>query len=157
MNQPSESIVVAMTSARVIGLGGAIPWRIAAEHQHFRRLTWGGTLIMGRATFAGIGRPLPGRRNIVVSTTCAPAPGLTVCRSFAEAVEEARRHGDPLFYIGGVQIYRQALLRADFLEISWVRLATPGDRFFPPFAAGAWREVVREDHDAFVHVRYQRS
>jgi dihydrofolate reductase len=112
---------------------------------------------MGRATFAGIGRPLPGRRNIVVSTSCAPARGITVCRSFAEAVEEARRFGAPLFYIGGVQIYRQALLRADFLDISWVRQETPGDRFFPPFAAAEWSEFMREDHDAFVHVRYQRN
>lgn len=156
MNQPLESIVVAMTRRRLIGAGGALPWQLPEELEHFRRLTWGGTLIMGRTTFAGIGRALPGRRSIVVSTTLDPPPGVTVVATFAEAVGAAQRLAAPIFYVGGIEIYRQALLRADLLEISWIKAAARGDRYFPPYAAECWCEELRQDHGPFVHVRYRR-
>jgi dihydrofolate reductase len=149
------TILVAMTAARVIGRDKQLPWHIPEELDLFRRLTTGGTLIMGRRTFQAIGRPLPGRRNIVVSRTLPPTEGIEVCRNFPQALRLAA--GDQeVFAIGGRQIFSEALPLADHLRISWLHQDYAGDVFFPHLDLDAWRVLTRDEDAEFTHVLYRR-
>lgn len=156
MEKVRESIVVAMTVDGVIGAGAGLPWHLPQELQHFRTLTWGGTLVMGRRTFEAIGRPLPGRRTVVVSTTLVPQPGITVCADFAAAVAEALRHPEPVFYIGGRTIFRQALERVADLFVSWIDGQHAGEVVFPAWERSAWIETACTPHPGFTFCRYRR-
>lgn len=158
MPEPArENIVVAMTAEGVIGTGTGLPWHLPAELQHFRTLTWGGTLILGRRTFAGIGRPLPGRRMLVVSSTLPPRAGITVCADFAGAVALALDDAAPIFYIGGRSIYRQALSRAELLLVSWIHARHPGTVRFPDWDREHWREEGCDTYPDFTFCRYRRA
>jgi dihydrofolate reductase len=152
-----EIIIVAMTRTGLIGADNRIPWKIPTELQLFRRLTLGSTVIMGRKTLESLGRPLPERRNIVVSTTLPERPGITVCRDFSTAVTTALAAEGKVFYIGGPRIYAQALARAQLLHISWVPGTYTGDRYFPTFDRCNWCLVAAEDHGAFVHETFLRQ
>lgn len=149
-------IVAAMTADRVIGRKERLPWDIPADLALFRRLTMGHCLVMGRKTYESIGRPLPGRTNIVVSGTMDPVPGVIVCRDFAGAVQRSLQQGCKVFFIGGREIYRQALAVAGRMYISWVKENYEGDCRFPPFRQSAW--VIEEERDfgAFRRVVYRR-
>ncbi len=125
-------LCAAMTRRLVIGDHGRLPWHLPAELQLFRALTWGHSLIMGRSTFAAIGRPLPGRRNVVLSRSLPSRPGIVVCRSLEEALAAASTGMEKLFFIGGAQIYRQALPLAATMHISWIHGDFPGEVRFPP-------------------------
>ena len=149
-------LCAAMTRRMVIGDQGRLPWHLPTELQLFRALTWGHSLIMGRRTFVAIGRPLPGRRNVVVSRNLPAQPGIVVCRSLEEAVEVATAGMTKLFFIGGVQIYRQALPQVETMHISWVRGDFPGDTRFPPFDPRLWQVAAATEHPGFRHVVYQR-
>lgn len=146
-----------MTQARVVGHKGRLPWYIPAELQLFKELTWGHTLIMGRQTFRSIGRPLPGRRNIIVSRSLPATPGIEVCRSFAEALRLATGDGKKIFVIGGAEIYRQALPHAGALVISWIREDCSGDTWFPDFDLTAWTVERSEEYPQFSRVWYKNS
>ena len=150
----SIEVVAAMTRTWVIGQQEQLPWHLPEELRFFRDLTLGHTLVMGRKTFEAIGRPLPGRRTLVLSRTLQPRPGLTVCRSMAEGLAEAA--GDRLFLVGGVRVYRQGLELADYLHISWVRGHYAGDIRFPPLHPGTWQVDRVEDHGTFRYVGYRR-
>ncbi len=149
-------IIVAMTEQRLIGAAGRIPWRIPEELQLFRELTSGHTLIMGRHTYASIGRPLPDRRTIVVSRRLPATPGIEVCADLPAALGLAESAAGKIFFAGGVEIYRAALPLADDLSISWVRGEYAGDTYFPPFADKDWQVVEERGYRLFRHVRYRR-
>jgi len=154
------SLVVAASDNNVIGVKGHLPWKLPNDLKHFRTLTEGHTVIMGRKTFESIGHPLPNRQNIVISRQEGwKAEGCTVVKSFPEALESARPftlppNGKEVFVIGGGQIYGQALPFADRLYLTRVHAEVEGDAFFffPPTsplgAASEWKEVSRETHEA---------
>jgi dihydrofolate reductase len=149
------AIVVAHSRNRVIGRGGELPWHLPTDLRRFRELTSGGTVVMGRRTWDSLPprfRPLPDRRNVVVSRNGCDAP--VVCRSVAEAVR-----GD-CFVIGGGELYAQALPLADRVYATEVDADVEGDAFFPPL--DGFREVERsapieENGHAFAFVTYDRA
>lgn len=153
---PRDVIIVAMGADGLIGAGGTLPWRLPEELALFRRLTMGHALIMGRATFAAIGRPLPGRTILVVSGTLSPSPGIVVCATLDEARRRAAFLPPPYFYAGGVEIYRAALPVAEGLWVSWIAGEQRGDRYFPPYDRDDWREETKTAYAGFCHVRYRR-
>lgn len=142
------SLIVAMAENRVIGRNNTLPWRLPADLKHFRRLTTGHPIIMGRRNYESIGRPLPERLNIVITRQRDyPAPGTTVVHTLQEAFQAAGNVPD-VFVIGGAEIYAQTFARADRLYLTLVHAAVPGDTFFPSFNMENWREVGRERHEA---------
>jgi len=157
MKQNTRVIIVAMTEQRLIGASGHIPWQIQEELRLFRELTSGHTLIMGRHTYASIGRPLPDRRTIVVSRQLPPTPGIEICPDVSSALRLAESAAGKIFFAGGVEIYRAALPLADELSISWIRGDYTGDTYFPPFASSDWRAVSERDYGLFCHVLYRRN
>ena len=136
------SLIAAIGRNGVIGSAGAIPWRLPADQQRFKQVTMGRPLIMGRKTHESIGRPLPGRRNIVVSRRPGyQAAGCEVVTSFEAALAAA---GDgEIFVIGGAELYRAALPSADRLYLTWVDLAPAGDVSFPAYGLDQWEEIER--------------
>ena len=138
------SIIVAMAGNRTIGLNNTLPWRISADLQHFKKLTMGHHMIMGRKTFESIGRPLPGRTTVVVSRDRSlKIDGCIVTHSLLEAV--ANCAGDEeVFVVGGADIYAQALGLADMLYITEIQQDVAGDAWFPEFDRSEWTEVSRE-------------
>lgn len=142
---PRIALVVAMARNRVIGRGGALAWRIRADLKWFKSVTMGKPIVMGRKTWESIGKPLPGRTNIVVTRAHAyAAPGATVAGSLDAALEIARAGApEEICIIGGGEIYAQALARADRLYLTEVEADVDGDTWFPPFDRAQWSE--RED------------
>jgi dihydrofolate reductase len=142
------SIIAAMTENRVIGINNTLPWRLPADLRHFRQITTGHHVIMGRRNYESIGRPLPDRTNIVITRNPVyQAPGCRVKHSLAEALQDAGN--DPeVFVIGGAEIYRQAISRADRIYLTLVHAEISGDTFFPEFDMREWRETSRAHHEA---------
>ncbi len=142
------SLIWAMTSNRVIGVHNALPWRLPADLRHFRKLTLGHHVIMGRRNYESIGRPLPGRKNIVVTRQADyRADGCIVVGSIEEALRTAA--GDPeIFVIGGATLYAQTLGVADRLYATLIDAHIPGDTLFPDFDTKAWVETAHEPHRA---------
>lgn len=145
------SIIVAAAENGVIGRQGQLPWQLPADLQHFKALTLGHPIVMGRRTFDSIGRPLPGRTNIVVTGQLAwPAPvGVLVAHSLPEALALAAQQpgGEEVCIIGGGEIYRQALPAADVVHLTEVHTTVPdGDAFFPTLPPTIWREETRTRH-----------
>lgn len=161
---PRISLIAAVARNGVIGRDGTIPWRIPGDLPRFRRLTMGHPVIMGRRTWESLGRPLPGRRNIVVSrATGIAAQGAEVAPSLQAALASCRDAAE-VFLIGGTGIYREGLPLADRLLLTEIDADIEGDAYFPEFARTQWREVEREPHpasDAFPHryayVTYERA
>jgi dihydrofolate reductase len=142
------SLIAAMGKHRVIGIENRLPWRLPADMKHFRALTMGKPVLMGRKTFDSIGKPLPGRTNIVVSQDPDFHPeGVTVARSIAEALA-AERDAAEIMVIGGASFYTQLLPRAQRLYLTEIHQAFDGDAFFPAWDPHEWREIQREDHAA---------
>jgi dihydrofolate reductase len=155
--QPHVAIIVAMTRDRVIGSGGGIPWHLPDDLQLFKRLTADATLIRGRKTHASIGRPLPGRHNIVLSRTRQKLPGVQLCTTFRTALNDARQRQRPVFVIGGAELYRKALPIAEELHISWIEHDVSGDTHFPPFELAEWLCCEEQDFPGFHYARYRRK
>lgn len=141
---PEIVLVVAAADNDAIGHAGAIPWHLPADLRHFRELTMGHAIIMGRRTFESIGRPLPGRHNIVLSRTGWQAEGVSVVASLDAAL--AATEGARAMVIGGAEIYALARPRAAAIELTRVHLRPVADRFFPPPEPQLWQEVARLDH-----------
>jgi dihydrofolate reductase len=140
--QSSPSLIVAMTPDRIIGRAGQLPWRLSADLQRFKRLTMGHHLIMGRRTFASIGRVLPGRVTLVVSRQLDLAiPGVQVVHSVEEALAASQSDPEP-FIVGGQQIYAASLTLVDRIYLTLVHAQVAGDAFFPEFDQRGWQ--VRE-------------
>ena len=154
------SIIVAISKNYCIGNGGRIPWKIPGDQRRFKELTTGNTVIMGRRTFAEIGRPLPKRKTVLVSNTYSWNDENCVT---VGTFEEALRVSDPLknevFVAGGAGIYREALQYADRLFITHIDLEVDGDVFFPRFDDLGFEEVAREHFDGEIpydYVTYER-
>lgn len=153
---PRISLIAAMTADRVIGKDNRMPWDLPEDLKHFRSLTLDKTVIMGRKTWESLGRPLPRRRNLVVSRRLtAPPPGTELFSSPHEALEAAGGE-EEVFIIGGAEIYRQTLDRADRLYISRVDGSYEGDTWFPPFSEGDWELTAREPREGFTVEVWER-
>jgi len=140
------SIIAAVADNGVTGRGGQLPWRLSADLKRFKKLTMGHTIVMGRKTWESIGRPLPGRRMVVVTRqNDYRADGVEVVSSLDAAIDVAAAAGDDeTFVIGGAEIYRLALPRADRLCLTRVRATIEGDTSFPEFDPTHWRLVESE-------------
>lgn len=135
MQKPIVSIIAAMSLNRVIGKGGAIPWHISEDSKYFKEKTTGHAIIMGRATFQSLGRPLPNRTNIVITRdTSFQAPGCIICGSLEKAIEKAKAiEQEEIFIIGGGQVYAETIGIADKLYLTLVHKEFTGDAFFPDY------------------------
>ena len=140
------SLIAAMGKGRVIGIQNRLPWRLPADMKHFRALTMGKPVLMGRKTFDSIGKALPGRTNIVVSQDAGFHPaGVMVGRSITEALSLVRE-AEEVMVIGGASFYAQLLPLAQRLYITEIHHDFAGDAYFPAWKAGEWREIERNDH-----------
>ncbi|MFQ5550123.1 MAG: dihydrofolate reductase [Gemmatimonadales bacterium] len=158
-------MIAAVAENGVIGSGMELPWHLPADLKHFKDLTTGHTIIMGRKTFDSCDRkPLPNRRNIVVTrATDFVADGVEVAHSVEDALELSR--GDERVYVvGGAQIYQSAFEYAEVLEVTHIHSAIEGDIQFPKFDLNEWEVVSAERHEAderhahaFTFVRYERK
>jgi dihydrofolate reductase len=148
---PRVALIAAVADNGVIGAGGAMPWRLSTDMKRFRQLTMGKPVIMGRKTFASLGKPLAGRTNIVITRRVGfAAEGATVMPSLAAALAAA---GDvaaadgagEVMVIGGGEIYALAMPQAARLYVTHVHARPEGDTYFPAIDPAAWRAVTRED------------
>ncbi|WP_423192237.1 dihydrofolate reductase [Cupriavidus sp. H18C2] len=156
------TLIVARARNGVIGRDNTLPWRLPEDLQHFKRTTLGAPIIMGRKTWDSIGRPLPGRRNIVVSRNRdLKLEGAEV----AASLEDAQRlcvGVEQVFLIGGAQLYAEALPSADRLIVTEIDADIEGDAFFPAVDRSRWIEVARETHHSaangfdYAFVTYER-
>ena len=148
------TFIAAVARNGVIGHDGGIPWHLPADFAHFKATTLGHTLVMGRATYESIGRPLPGRTTIVLTRDPDwSADGVTTAATLEEAV--ARAEGE-VYVAGGAAVYAAALPYADAQVLSEVDLEPQGDTFYPAFDEEQWPEVSREHHEGFDVVRRVR-
>ena len=141
-------VIAAVTRNGVIGKDGGMPWRLPADLQHFKRLTLGHPILMGRRTWDSLGRPLPGRRNIVVSRQPGwQANGAEHADSLAAALQRVAGESTA-FVIGGAQLYAQALPLASRLELTEIDADFDGDTVFPAWDRNRYVETARESHRA---------
>jgi len=137
------TLVAALARNRAIGLRGGMPWHLPAELAHFKLTTMGKSLVMGRRTWESIGRPLPGRQNIVVTRDVElDAPGCDVANSLDEAVSLAS--SDEVMVIGGGSLYEQALPKADRMVLTHIECDVEADTWFPRWDTSHWVPVNRE-------------
>lgn len=143
------SAIVAMAENRVIGKDNQLPWRLPADLRHFKALTMGKPVLMGRKTHESIGRALPGRRNIILTrnTGFKASEGVEVVHSI-DAVLKSLKATDELMLIGGAELYRELLPRVQRIYLTVVHAQVEGDRYFPELDLSEWRQVSREDHAA---------
>lgn len=144
------SLIVAMDEHRGIGKDGGLPWKLSSDLKRFRELTMGHNIILGRKTFESIGRPLPGRRMIVVTRNPEfKAEGCSIAHSVANAIELARDRGeDEVFICGGAQIYEKTIGIADRIYLTRVHARVSADTFFPAFDSSVWDEELSSFHPA---------
>jgi dihydrofolate reductase len=151
------AIIAAIARNRVIGRAGALPWHIPEDLKRFKRLTTGHAILMGRRTFESIGKPLPNRRNVVVSSH--EIAGLETYPSVEMALE-AMKDQERVFVIGGATLYAQLLERADELYLTFVNREVEGDTLFPPyeeFLRSSCTAVHREEHDGYDFADFVRT
>lgn len=147
MNKPEIFLVVAVADNGVIGIGGGMPWHLAADFRRLKALTMGKPLVMGRKTFDSLPGLLPGRRHIVITRDPDwSADGAEAVHSLDEALKLANAPQIAIF--GGAEIYALALPQADRIELTEVHAAPEGDTRFPPFDRSEWTEAFREAHPA---------
>ena len=150
------SLIAAVGRNGVIGAGNAMPWHLPEDFAYFKRTTMGHPMVMGRLTFDSIGRPLPGRRSIVVTRQDHWShPGVETAGSLEDALALCGQ-AEEVFVVGGGEIYRQAMGRADRLLVTEVDLEPVGDVTFPEIDPAVWRETSREARDGFAWVTYTR-
>ena len=146
MNSPRVSLIAALAKNRVIGIENRLPWRLPEDLAHFKALTLGHPIVMGRKTFESLGRPLPGRRNIVITRNpdyrppgCETAPSIPAAIDLCEEAQE-------IFFIGGAELYKQVLPLVDRMYLTEVQIEAQGDAWFPEFDRGLFAEISREFH-----------
>lgn len=154
MSSPRLIAIVAMASNRVIGRNGTLPWHFPEDLKFFKRTTLGHPILMGRTTFESIGRPLPGRKNIVLSRTIEPCDGLTTIRDVSE-LSTACPEAETIFVIGGAQVYAELLPQCDGLYLTLVKEAYEGDTFLPPFEHLFELKEVLEETEALEFRYYE--
>ena len=154
------TLVVAIGRNGVIGADGELPWPPTGDLAHFKTLTMGHPLIMGRTTYESIGRPLPGRTSIVLTRDASwSADGVVAAPDLARALAAAERLDDAVFLIGGAQVYAAALEAGvvDRMVVTHVHLSPRGDAWFPAIDWEQWSETARESHDGYDIVTYDRA
>jgi dihydrofolate reductase len=146
--QPEITLVVAVAENGVIGAEGGMPWHLPADLRHFKEITMGKPVVMGRLTWESIGKPLPGRLNLVLTRDSQwSAEGAARVRSLGEALRVAKEaRARELMVIGGAYVYREALPLARRIHLTRVRAEPWGDTLFPDLDPGEWREVARREH-----------
>lgn len=144
MNKPRLSIIAAMAKNRVIGINNALPWRLPEDLMHFKALTLGHHILMGRKTFDSLGRVLPGRTSVVITRSMdLRLPGCIVANSIESALAACNQDNEA-FIIGGAELYRQALDFADRIYLTEIQSEFDGDAWFPEFDGGLWQESERK-------------
>ena len=159
--KPIISLVVAAADNNVIGKDNTMPWHIPEDFKHFKAVTMGKPCIMGRKTFesilASLGKPLPGRVNIIVSRKNYQHAGALTCKDLEEAVEQAGKTGaEEICIVGGAQIYAQAMAIADKIHLTRVHQSPEGDAFFPKLGP-EWAEIARDERDGFSFLTYGKK
>ncbi|KAF0100661.1 MAG: dihydrofolate reductase [bacterium] len=141
---PILSVIAAMARNRVIGVNNTLPWRLPEDLKHFKALTMGHPIIMGRKTFESIGKPLPGRTTVIVTRDSRyRVEGCLIATSIDAAI--AACAGEPeIFFVGGAELYAQVLPRADRLYLTEIQADYAGDAWFPAFDRDAWEEMARD-------------
>jgi len=139
--------VVAIASNYAIGKNNQLLWHLPNDLKHFKNITAGGTVIMGRKTFASVGKPLPKRRNIVITRQDIEIEGCEVVKSIDEAIALCETE-DEVFIVGGAEIYRQAMHLTNRIYLTIVHQSFDADTFFPEIDYKDWKETEREDHEA---------
>ena len=151
--KPRISLILARADNGIIGNNGGLPWHLPADLQHFKRLTVGKPVLMGRKTYESIVRPLPGRHNIVITRQPGwQASGITAVPNIAEAIAaaglELKVRPAEIMIIGGADIYSQCLMFADRVYLTEVHIDADGDTAFPAFDKATWHEQSRQTHTA---------
>lgn len=140
------SLIVAMAKSRVIGINNTLPWHLPPDLKHFKELTMGHHIVMGRKTYESIGKPLPGRTSVVVTRNTGYAvPGVLVVNSLPAAIQ-ACDDDDEIFVIGGAELYQQAITLADRIYLTEIDADIHGDAHFPEFNRDEWHEISRDMH-----------
>lgn len=148
--------IVAMDADRAIGLDNGIPWRLKEDMQLFKRLTMGHPILMGRKTWESLGRPLPGRQNIVLTRNAGyAAEGAVVITDIAQ-LEQIELQDEEIMVIGGAQLYAQLLPQMQRLHVSEVAGSHAADTWFPEFAHHFSRRTPQQEFDGFAHVLYEK-
>lgn len=158
------ALIAAVAKNNAIGKDNQLLWHITEDLKYFRAVTSGGTVIMGRKTFESVGKPLPKRRNIVISrNNDYEAEGIEMAKSLEEAFLLAA-NDEKVFVIGGGEIYRQAMPFADYLYITWVNVEYEADTFFPEVDLNTWSVVEATDYERgsafgypFSFVKYKKG
>ena len=157
------SLIVAAAKNRVIGRNNNLPWYLPNDLKYFKQATMGKPIIMGRKTYDSIGKPLPGRPNIIITRNPAfNAEGVSIAHSLNDAIAQAEdlafiNGSEEVMIIGGAQIYAESLSIADRLYLTEVHASVDGDAFFPEYDARDWEEKVREDFSAVAPNPYDYS
>lgn len=164
MSRPRVSLIAALAQNRVIGIENRLPWKLPEDLVHFKALTLGHPILMGRKTFESLGRPLPGRRNIVITRNADYQPtGCEIATSIPDAIARCTE-AEEIFFIGGAELYKQVLPIVDRLYLTEVQIKAQGDAWFPDYDRSAFRETSRESHTGakgdtlgFDFVMYERK
>lgn len=156
------NVIAAMARNRVIGIRNTLPWRLPADLQHFKALTMGHHIIMGRKTFESIGKPLPGRTTVIISRNADYRVKNCVTADSIDSAITACGDDPEIFFVGGAELYGQVLSRANRLYLTEIQADYPGDAYFPAFDAKDWLETARQVHLSpdglgYHFVTYQRG
>lgn len=151
------NIIAAMGKNRVIGKDNKLPWHISDDLKNFKKLTSGNVVVMGRKTFESIGKPLPNRVNIVISSSMPETEGIIVCHDIPSALEKARSYNKEIFIIGGATIYQQTIPWADRMYLSYVKGDYDGDAFFPEYDESKWKIDHKEQFTDFEMTVYVKK
>lgn len=141
------NIIVAVSQNNAIGKNNRLLWHMPEDLKHFKTITSGHTVVMGRKTYDSVGRPLPNRRNIVITRQDLQLPGCEVVHSLADAMDLFVDEDDQVFIVGGAEIYRQALDITDRIYLTVIHKVFEGDTFFPQLGADEWAQTARQDFE----------
>ncbi len=155
------NVIAAMARNRVIGINNTLPWRLAADLQHFKALTMGHHIIMGRKTYESIGKPLPGRTTVIVTRAAEYRVEGCLTATSIDAALAACGNDTDIFFVGGADLYAQILPRANRLYLTEIQADYTGDAFFPALDHAVWREIERRENTSpdglgYHFVTYQR-
>lgn len=152
-------IIVAMTQNRVIGDKGKLLWNLKEDMQLFKELTTNNIVIMGRKTWESIPlkfRPLPNRKNIVISSTLKRIEGAEIASSVDDAINMARSNAGQIYCIGGARVYEEFLPKTDYLNISFVKKECAGDTRFPAIDFSNWKVIEEKEFDEFIYKKFEK-
>lgn len=144
--RPRVSVIAAVARNRVIGVDNRLPWHLPEDLAHFKAVTLGHPVLMGRKTFDSLGRPLPGRSNVVITRNRDYRPDGAKTAASIDAALELCAGSDEVFFIGGAELYAQVIPLADRLYLTEVDIDAEGDAWFPEYDGSAFRETARESH-----------